>query len=137
MLLALYGFWSLFSGMKSIWTDQKFYNNKINLSQEHGSVVLWLTLFSKGKRGLYVPTPCCVFCPLIKKSKGNTCLKILDFSKLFVADACARLWSKNRDFIIPRHSVTSAAIKNWKKNQSSWWAFNRAQCVLNNQLIKW
>ena len=28
-----------------------------------------------------------VFCPFIKKSSGNPCLKILDFSQLFVKDA--------------------------------------------------
>ena len=32
----------------------------------------------------------CGFCPLLKKLKGNRYLKILDFSKLFVADAPMR-----------------------------------------------
>ena len=28
-----------------------------------------------------------IYCPVLKKSKGNSYLKILHFSKLFVADA--------------------------------------------------
>ena len=35
---------------------------------------------------MYTP-PYCGFCPLLKKSKVNPYLKILDFSQLFVVDA--------------------------------------------------
>ena len=34
-----------------------------------------------------VRLPPVVFCPLLKKSPGNAYLKILNFSKLFIADA--------------------------------------------------
>ena len=40
-----------------------------------------------------------VFCPLLKKSSGNTYLKLLDFSQLYIADAPIK--KKSKKLVLP------------------------------------
>ena len=53
--------------------------------------------FAHGGGGLYAP-PSLIFCPLLKISLGNPYLKILDLTKLFIADASMKKKIKKFSF---------------------------------------